>query len=228
MLSTEGRGGSPLALVIEREESGWLVHGGIETLEREQDQAETIRKLNDRQADCLELVQQRWHEDLQRTTANDVVQGLAIKGRDAQTMAGRTLKQLERKGLIESIRQPDEFGCRGAYAFRPTADALPTASRGGQKNSVGSVGSVGTDALACEDPEQNNHLKHRYSPTADTADTADGKNGSPTRGVDTPSEVGKTLSDLVLVPLAVGSGADAFADGDDPAWGARPSDQSAA
>lgn len=228
VLSTEGRGGSPLALVIEREDSGWLVHGGIETLEREQDQAETIRKLNDRQADCLELVQERWQEDQQRTTANDVVKALAIKGRDAQTMAGRTLKQLERKGLIEAIRQPDGLGCRGAYAFRPTADTLPTVSRVGQKNSVGSVGSVGSDALACEDPEQNNHLKHRYSPTADTADTSDGKNGSPTRGVDAPSEVGNTLADLVLMPLAIGSGADAFADGDDPAWGPRPSNQLAA
>jgi hypothetical protein len=210
--------------VIEREDSGWLVHGGIETLEREQDQAATISKLNDRQADCLELVQERWQEDLQRTTANDAVAGLAIKGKDAQTMAARTLKQLERKGLVEAIRQPDEFGCRGAYAFRPTTDALPTVSRGGQKNSVGSVGSVGSDALACEDPERNDYLKRSSHPTTDTTDTTDDKNGSPTRGVDTPSVVGKTLAKADWLPIAVGSGADAFADGDDPAWGPRPSE----
>lgn len=225
VLTTEGRGGSPQSLVIEREGSGWVVHGGIETLEREQDQAETIRKLSDRQVDCLELVQERWQEDFQRTTANDVAAGLAIKGKDAQTMAGRTLKQLERKGLIEAIRHPDEFGCRGAYAFSPTTDTKPTRSRGGKENTVGCVGSVGSDALACEDPERNDSLNPRSHPTADTFDA---NNGSPTRGAAKPTEVGRTLVDAFLVPLAVGSGADAFADGDDPAWGPRPSDRATA
>jgi hypothetical protein len=223
VLSTEGRGSSPLALVIEREDSGWLVHGGIETLEREQDQAATISKLNDRQADCLELVQERWQEDLQRTTASDVVAGLAIKGKDAHNAAFRTLKQLERKGLVEAIRQADEFGCRGAYAYWPTTGALQALPRELQKNTACSAGSACSDALACEDPERNDYLKRRNDPTTGTTGTTGTKNGSPTRGAERVPVVGKTLAKPDWLPIAVGSGADAFADGDDPAWGPRPS-----
>ena len=188
VLSTEGRGGSALALVIEREDSSWMVHGGLETLERELGQAETLGKLNDRQADCLELVKDRWADGLERTEAADVVAALGIKGKDPQTVAWRTLKQLERKGLLQSIRQPDQFGGRGAYAYWPTADALPTPSRGDQENTVGSVGSVGSQALAHEDPERSVSVFSSCGPTTDTSDTADTQNVAPARTVGSVSE----------------------------------------
>jgi hypothetical protein len=190
VLTTEGRGGLPQSLVIERKGSGWLLHGGVETLERERDQAKTISNLSKPQEDCLELVLERWQEDLQRTTANDVVAGLAIVNKDPQSSAARTLQQLKRKGLVESIRQRGEFGRRGAYAFRPTSDTLATLSRGGQKNSVGSVGSVGCGALACEDPERDNYLNPSSEHTSGTTGTTGTHSGGPTRGLQKVSEVG--------------------------------------
>jgi hypothetical protein len=219
VLTTEGRGSSSLALVIERDGSGWIVHGGLETLEREQGQAETLRKLNDRQAECLEVVKERWADGLERTTAADVVAAISITGRDPQTAVWRNLRQLERKGLLQSIRKPDQLGGRGAYAFWPTTDALPTPSRGDQKNTVGSVGSVGSQGLAHEDPERFPSIFSSADPTADTTDTTDTKNAAPARSVGRVSVVG------VKAPsLPIGSGADVLADGDDddPWWGPRP------
>jgi hypothetical protein len=188
VLTTEGRGGSPLALVIEREGSSWIVHGGMEMLEHEQDQAEMLRKLTDPQAECLDVVTERWADGLQRTTAADVVAALGMKGQDPHTTAWRRLKQLERKGLLQSIKQPDQFGARGAFAYWPTADSQPTPSRGDQKNSVGSVGSVGSQPLAHEDPDRFASVFSSGDPTADTADTTDTKNATPTRGVGSVSE----------------------------------------
>jgi hypothetical protein len=217
VLTTEGRGGNPLALVIEREDSGWIVHGGLETLEREQDQAEALRKLNDRQAECLEVVKERWGDGLERTTAADVVAALSLSGKDPQTAVWRNLRQLERKGLLQSIRQPDQFGGRGAYAYWPTTDALPTRSRGDQKNTVGSVGSVGSQGLAHEDPEGYPSVFSSADPTTGTADTADTKNAAPARSVGSVSVVQAPLSSPPR-----GSGADVLAeDGDDPWWGPR-------
>jgi hypothetical protein len=218
VLTTEGRGGNPLALVIEREDSGWIVHGGMETLERERDQAETLSKLNDRQADCLEVVKERWADGLMRTTAADVVAGLGLKGKDPQTAAWRNLKQLERKGLLQSIRMPDQLGGRGPYAYWPTTDTLPTTSRGDKKNSVGSVGSVGSQGLAHEDPERFASLFSSCDRTAVTADTADSKKAAPARAVDGPSVVGAKDPSI-----PIGSGADVLCDDeDDPWWGTRP------
>ena len=188
VLTTDPREGLGLALVIQREGSGWVVHGGLEKLEREQDQAETLSKLNDRQGDCLQVVKDRWADGMVRTETADVVAALGLKGGDPQTAAWRTLNQLERKGLLQSIRQPDQFGGRGAYAYWPTTDALPTPSRGGQENTVGSVGSVGSQALAHEDPERSDSVFPSSGPTADTADTADTQNEAPTRTVGSASE----------------------------------------
>ena len=190
VLSTEGRGGNSLALVIEREDSGWIIHGGMETLERERDQAETLSKLNDRQADCLEVVKERWADGLQRTTAADVVAALGLAGKDPQTAAWRNLKQLERRGLVQGIRQADQFGSRGAHAFWPTADTLPTLSRELSINTVGSVGSVGSGPLAREDPERDGSVFSSGNPTTDTTDT---QTEAPARGVGRPSVVASVV-----------------------------------
>lgn len=189
VLTTEGRGGSPQALVIERDDSTWLLHGGMDALEQERQQAAAIRKLNDRQSEALDLLRDRWAAQTQRTTASDVVETLGITGRNPQDQGLRILKQLERKALAQSIRLPDRFGGRGAYAFWPTADTLPTPSRGASENTVGSVGSVGSEALAHEDPERTEQLQPSCDPTSGTGDTSDTQNLAPTRGAERVSEV---------------------------------------
>jgi hypothetical protein len=79
---------------------------------------------------------------------------------------------------------------------------------------------TGTSGSSQEFPGKN----HRNSPQRS------GSSGSghvPSRNAFTPYSSASEVQ-LVEVPPLVGSGADAFADGDDPAWGPRPSDQSAA
>lgn len=182
LLTTEGRGGSPQALVIERAGADWLLHGGAEDLERERQQAEAIDKLNDRQADAFDLLRDRWADHQQLTTAADLAAALGLEMKDAQGIALRVLKQLERKGLAQRTRLPDLLGARGAYAFAPTTDTQLSPSRGALKNSVGSAGCVGSEAPLHEDPDREEERNPCIDPTTDTTDTTDSKNESPTRG----------------------------------------------
>lgn len=177
MLTTEGRGGSPLGLVIERVGPSWIAHGSLETLQREQEKAEAIRKLNDRQADALALLRERWADGFQRTTSAEVVEGIGIKGKDPATTALRVLKQLQHKGLAQFTRQPDQFGGRGAFAFWPTSDGSEAPSRGAHDNTIGSVASVGSPSR--EDP--NCAANVSSDPTSDTSGTSDASDASPAR-----------------------------------------------
>lgn len=189
VLTTEGRGGTPQALVIERDDSTWLLHGDADALEQEHQRAAAIRKLNDRQSEALDLLRDRWAIQEHHTTASDVVEALGIKGTTPQDQGLRILKQLENKKLAQKIRLPDRFGGRGAYAFRPTADTLRIPPRGVSENTVGSVGSVGSEALAHEDPERAEQLQPSCESASDTGDTSDTQNLVPKRGAERPSEV---------------------------------------
>jgi hypothetical protein len=201
VLTTEGRGGSPQALVIERAGADWLLHGGAEALEQERQQAETIRKLTDRQADALDLLRDRWADHQQRTTAAELAEALGLKPIDS---ALRTLQQLQRKGLAQSIRLPDRLGARGPYAFGPTTDGQQSPSRGAVQNTVGSVGSVGSEALAHEDPQRAAQLDPCIDPTTDASDTSDTQKKAPARGAEQPSVVDlrpTTTTDWVRLAL---------------------------
>ena len=185
LLTAEGRGGAPVALVIEKNEGGWTYCGGIEDLNRERDQEATLRKLNDRQADVLDLVGDRWREDFARTTARDVVAALGLSGKDPETSALRNLKQLERKGLLQSSRKADQWGGRGAMEFWPTADSLAHAHAGAPKNvsPVSEVSPVGEGASRVRTRIDSE------SATSDTSDTSDSVFQAPARGVGSVSEV---------------------------------------
>ncbi len=185
LLTAEGRGGAPVALVIEKNDSGWTYCGGIEDLNRERDQEATRRKLNDRQADVLDLVGERWRDDFAKTTARDVVAGLGLSGKDPETSALRNLKQLERKGLLQSSRKADQWGGRGAMEFWPTADSLARAHAGAPENvsPVSEVSPVG---------EGTSRVRTRIdseNATSDTSDTSDSVFQAPARGVGSVSEV---------------------------------------
>jgi hypothetical protein len=206
LLTTEGRGGSPQALVIEREGTTWLLHGGMDELEQERRQAVAIRKLNDRHQEALELLNDRWGSHQLRTTASDLVEPLGLTGQDPQKAALQALKALERHGLAQSVRLPDRLGCRGAFAFWPTTDALPKASRGGFQNTVGSVGSVGSEALAHEDPQWTDKLRSSPDPTTDTGDATDASDVAPAREALRPSVVDPRRSSVVESPVTSPAG----------------------
>jgi hypothetical protein len=193
LLTTEGRGGSPQSLVIEREGSTWVVHGGIDDLEQERQQAAAISRLSDRQADALDVLLDRWADHQQQTTAADLVDALGLKGGDPHGNARQTLQQLERKGLAQSTKLPGQFGKRGAYAFWPTTETLPMASRGGFENHLGCLRSLRSDALAHEDPHQTEQSDSSVHTTTETTETTEREKQAPAREGGSISVVGPAV-----------------------------------
>ncbi len=100
LLKTEGRGGMPQQFLIERTEEGWISHGDAEAVAQAQALQEAEEKLNDRQADALEAVRERWRAGELRTDANALGQALGLCGEHARK-ARSTLEQLARKGLLQ-------------------------------------------------------------------------------------------------------------------------------
>jgi hypothetical protein len=110
VLQTEGRGGEPLQLLIEQEDNGWSSHGEATEIFEEQRRAEAEDELHDRQAAACDLVRERWENGRHRTTSNDLIEALELRGSSAAPIARRTLKQLERRGLVESIKESTGSG----------------------------------------------------------------------------------------------------------------------
>lgn len=110
ILQTEGRGGEPLQLLIEQQDTGFFSHGDAADAFREQQLAEAEETLQDRQAAALELVRERWENGQQRTSSGDVMEGLQLKGPNAPRIARRTLQQLAHRGLLDSSKESTPHG----------------------------------------------------------------------------------------------------------------------
>ncbi|CAK6692505.1 AAA family ATPase [Synechococcus sp. CBW1107] len=172
LLTTEGRGGSPQALVIKRDGGAWNYIGTAEVLEQEQAEAEGIKGLNDRQADALDLVRERWEDGMQRTTGNHVAEGLGLTGKDPAKLALRALKALERRGFLSSIQTKggERTGGRPAYEFWPVSDASRTPARN-SKEPLSETSETWETSLAPEDPKGSNHCPVEVSDDSDVSDT---------------------------------------------------------
>lgn len=196
VLTTEGRGGSPQALVIERDDSTWLLHGGMDALEQERQQEQLINRLTQKQADVFDLLRERWRDREQQTTAADAVQALGLTGQDPQGAVLQTLRQLERKGLAQSSRLPGHFGRRGANAYRPKTETLPMPSRGALQNHLSSLGCIGSESLTREDPDREEQSKPCIHRITETSEATEMKSESPVRGGENISVVPSAMNDL--------------------------------
>ncbi len=110
VLQTEGRGGEPLQLLLEQQESGWICHGDAGEVFAEQQAAQVEDGLQDRQANALDFVREQWDDAKQRTTSSQVADALNLKGDHASRTARRTLKQLTKKGLLQCSKETTEHG----------------------------------------------------------------------------------------------------------------------
>ena len=99
VLKTEGRGGMPQQLLIERTEAGWISHGSAEAVAQAAALQEVENRLSDRQAEALDVVRERWSSGQQRTDARSLVGPLGLEG-DGERKARATLDQLVRHGLL--------------------------------------------------------------------------------------------------------------------------------
>jgi hypothetical protein len=234
LLSTEGRGGAPISLVIQREGGSWDYVGTAETLQQEQAEADVQKGLNDRQADTLDLVKERWDHQMARTAAADVVHGLALTGKDPATLALRTLKALERKGFLSSIQTKagEKTGGRPSYMFWPRgAGEVSDTSRDFNKH-PSKTSKTSETSLAPEDPHWINLSPEGVSDVSDVSYTCFGKlerpSETPSETVGNPRPVSAGHNSLPehsplapVTPAPVGSGADVADDGDDPHWSPR-------
>ncbi|MDB4337955.1 AAA family ATPase [Synechococcus sp. AH-603-L18] len=118
-LRTEGRGGQPLSLVIERDDAHWQTCGSTDDLERARQHEATIEKLSDRQQSALVVVEDQWEQG-QTTTAKEVAQRLELNGADPEGKARECLKQLQRKGLVQGEFKNATQGKGGFWEFYPT------------------------------------------------------------------------------------------------------------
>lgn len=238
LLTTEGRGGAAQALVIQREDGTWNYHGGAELLEQEQAEADGRRGLNDQQADALDLVRERWDDRMERTTAAQVVEGLALGGNNPAISALKLLKALERRGFVTSIQSKGGEKTRGRppYEFWPVSDASRTRTGGAEPPAE--KAEKAETSLAPEDPEGKDPCSVGFPAFSafsaihsvelrEAAETS-AENGRKPPG-DEISQVGlfgtapRGRPNLSVVnPCPIGSGVDAFEDEDDPAWGPRP------
>jgi hypothetical protein len=133
VLKTEGRGGAPLQLLIERTDEGWHLHGDAEEVMEAQRLLEVEAKLQDRQAEALEAVRDQYEQDEQPMDAATLAKRLGIKGkgaRDAERKARSTLDQLSRRGLLAVEHQTTGNGRRKLY--RPVGSVSPKGSQASQ------------------------------------------------------------------------------------------------
>lgn len=227
ILQTEGREGAPQALVIRRDGASWELLGGIEELEREQSTEKTIEALSDLQHRAMVAVCDYWEDNRERVGAPQLAELLGQGGKNPADVVLRALQALERRGLLQSVRQQRPGQGGKAYAFWPTTEALEALARvrvgACETQSDGSDGSVGP--LAHEDPERSEPC--RFKPS-DPSDPSDQKNAAPARTRGNRSvgrSVGSPADQLPLVtvsPAPIGSGADVLeVEGDDPSWGPR-------
>ena len=173
VMKTEGRGGLPQHLLIERTEEGWISHGSAESVALAQHLLALEEKLTDRQAEALELVRSRWAAG-ERTDAKALAAAIGGEG-DCERIARRTLDGLARKGLLRSSMETERAGRRKWFWPVGTEDApeVRTPSRGG----IGEVSEVSEVSEPCGGIERS-----------DTSDGKDTKNTSPREGVRTPPQ----------------------------------------
>ena len=102
VVETEGRGGLPVRLLIERDEAGsWISHGDAEAVTQAQRIADAEEKLSNSHRDALEVVRElctgsEW------VSAAQVADRLELQGKDADRAMRRRLDSITNRGLLES------------------------------------------------------------------------------------------------------------------------------
>lgn len=204
-VKTEGRGGLPQHLLIERRESGWISHGSAESVALAQYLMEQEGKLNDRQADALDLVRQQWAGG-QAMDARTLAAEMDL-GQNGERIALRILDQLKRRGLLDTSLEAASQG--RSRRFWPISSPIPgvaTSSSPGDSCSLSNVSGVSDP---CQDQTSSALAAAEGEDTSDRKDTLSVSPRDAARAFSPPTGV------------LIGSGSDAFDDEDDPAWGPR-------
>lgn len=115
VVKTEGRGGSPIELLAERTDAGWISHGDAEAVQAERWRQQEEGRLPDRHGEALEAVRERWDTDQLPMDAATLAEVLELKG-DAVRKARALLDSLVRRGLLTSELRASRVGRKKVYA----------------------------------------------------------------------------------------------------------------
>ncbi|WP_225867197.1 AAA family ATPase, partial [Cyanobium sp. PCC 7001] len=129
MLTTSGREGEPLGLVVERTDCGWVLHGSAAELSQQQADDTLLEKLTANQSDFLELAMERREKGLDFVTSAEVVEHLGLVGNGARQQARSIGQALKNRGLVVELKQPRP-GMGGAVSrYGLTDKAIQALSR---------------------------------------------------------------------------------------------------
>ena len=166
VLRTEGRGGLPEQILIERTDEGWICHGSAEEVQMAQHLLTLEEKLTDRQAEALEAIRSRWEGDGLRTDAKGLGAAVGSIGGDERQLR-RTMEQLQRKGLLQAVT---EVSLQGRVRwFWPVGGGDRTPSRG----DVSAAPFVSEVSYPPSRVDPGLRHKPSHSKGADTSDTSD-------------------------------------------------------
>jgi hypothetical protein len=219
-LTSEGRGALPTALVIEQiERCQWISHGDAAEIRREEGRAKAERGLTERQGIVLEEVLEQWGDQFHEMDAVWLAHSLEAQfsGKDGRREASSSLEQLERKQLLEK-RRVKVPGRGEVVLYRPFGADVRKAKLRGKPPSPANDHQKAPHPL-----ESTNHIqpsdKALISPTPSGQEGSEGAVGAGDipACAEQPIIKGMTIPNKDA-PKEVGSGADAFADEDDPAW----------
>ena len=103
-ISTQGRNSIPIDLVVEQiERSQWISHGSTRSVTQKEKLAQKEEDLSERQGDALEEARDYWRVNCEGITSKQL-QELYPDHFDTDKKALATLKQLEKKGFLQSTK----------------------------------------------------------------------------------------------------------------------------
>lgn len=119
-LSTEGREGEPVDLLIEQVDEGydWILHGTGEEVARQQHIEHVMEGLTDRQSEALQVMCQYWRENQQGMDAEQLAQVLQIEGATPRTKARKLMAALKSQKLLVDAGQREAKGASGGQPAR--------------------------------------------------------------------------------------------------------------
>jgi len=178
VVETEGRGGLPVRLLIERDEGGsWISHGDAEAVTQAQQRAEQEESLSDAHRDALEAVREMC-EQMDSVTAMEVADRLQSKGESAERTMRRRLDSMARRGLLVSDTIATLHGRQKRY--RPAGeDRTPNTPT---PVHASDVSDVSDPPFIREDPSLT--FPVLCIPSPEGSDTSDTKDGSESVGGD--------------------------------------------
>ncbi len=125
-LTTEGRGGKPVALLLELEEDGrtWVSLGSPSERRQKDSDQKMLAEMSDKQSAVLGLLMQAFEATVDGLTVREMVDGLGLEGQKGAWDVKQRVEALENKKLLSKTPEGRITTGRPANVYVPSAKAL--------------------------------------------------------------------------------------------------------